>query len=168
MVDSRIEKMMADIVASHHQALGRVAASWAKLEYEICLSIWRLAAIDSATGACMTSQILGAGRLLETYIALAKLREIPKQIVSRLHKFQEQTYVLSERRNRLIHDSWTYDPPGATRWEIRVKGKLTMESRSEAAENINAAAVAIDLHSDKLRKIVQEISATARQSPRRK
>jgi hypothetical protein len=168
MVDTRIEKMMADIVASHHQALGRVAVSWAKLEYEICLSIWRLAAIDRATGACMTSQILGAGRLLETYIALAKLRDLPSRIVARLHKFQEQTYVLSERRNRLIHDSWTYDPPGATRWEVRVKGKLTMEARSEATEDVNAAAAAIDRHSTKLNEIVQEISAMTRHSTRGK
>jgi len=157
MVDPRIVEHMQQVVAEHHQAVGRVAVAWANLEFEIAAAIWGLAKVDGEVGACLTAQILGAGRLLDSYIALAKLRGARKGSISMLHDFEQRTHALSERRNRLIHDSWSFDPPGSVRHEIRVRGKLSFEAKPEPASAIDATAVEIEQHADAFSAMAREI-----------
>lgn len=161
MVNQRIVDHMQQVVIEHHQALGRVVVAWARLEFEISFGIWSLAKVDAKIGACLTTQIMGAGRLLDSYIALAKLRPVPAKIVARLHSLQQRTHILSERRNRLIHDSWSFDPPGGVRHEMRVKGKLSFEAKAEPAGDIEAVAVEIEQHTIKFQEIAAEVGAAS-------
>lgn len=165
MVDQRIVDHMQQVVAEHHRSLGRVAVAWASFEHEIASAIWELAGIDIQAGACLTAQILGAGRLLDSYVALAKLRNAPKSTISKLHEFQQKTYTLSERRNRLIHDSWAFDPPGGSRFEISARGKLSFELKPDPTSAIDTSAVAIEHHAEIFVAIAREIQSATKIAP---
>ena len=165
MVDQRIAEHMQQVVAEHHQALGRVAVAWASFEHDIAAAIWGLVGVDMEAGACLTAQILGAGRLLDSYVALAKLRDAPKSTISKLHGFQQKTYALSERRNRLIHDSWAFDPPGGSRFEISAKGKLNFELKPDPTSAIDASAADIERHAQIFVTMAREIQNTIKIVP---
>lgn len=52
------------------EAIGYVATGWARLEHNINLAIWRLAAVEDADGACITAQIPSIVPRMRALIAL--------------------------------------------------------------------------------------------------
>jgi len=44
------------------QAVGKIATVWAGLEFSINQAIWELCNVEAAAGACITAQLIGAGR----------------------------------------------------------------------------------------------------------
>ena len=63
---------------SHYAAVGRVASKWAQLEHQIQELIWGLAGLDELTGACITSQIGGSGRLMYALLAILEQKGATK------------------------------------------------------------------------------------------
>lgn len=92
----------------HLAAVGSVAVEWAFLELKIDTKALDLAKIDPELGACFTAQVIGPGRKIDAYIAVARFLGSTK-LNSRLQKFAKDTTGLAERRNRVVHDPWLVD-----------------------------------------------------------
>jgi len=84
-------------------------------------SIWHLAEVESKRGACITSQISGTARKMDAVIALTRMRAGTEK----LQKIAEATHRLAERRNRCIHDPWSFEGGKIRRMQISARKILT-------------------------------------------
>jgi hypothetical protein len=91
------------------EQIADITACWSCLEYYISMSIWHLAAVYPAIGACITSQIYTLDGRLKALAALLVLRRAPEALQTRVNKFAERVRGPSEIRNRRIHDQWFTD-----------------------------------------------------------
>jgi hypothetical protein len=96
-------------VPAYADCIARVASCWARLEYDISVSIWTLAELRPAFGACLTSQIFTLQSKLSSLVALAKLRRVDLKIISRLNRFSDNVRDGQDKRNRILHDLWLAD-----------------------------------------------------------
>jgi hypothetical protein len=96
-------------IPEYADCIARVASIWARLEYDISVSIWQLADVRPALGACMTSQIYTLGGRLDALLSLAKLRNVPEGIIKGISKFADDSRDGQEIRDRIIHDQWVLD-----------------------------------------------------------
>jgi hypothetical protein len=69
--------------------IAKVAANWSALEYMINATIWELAEVRPALGACLTAQIATIPGRLAALLALMKLRGISTRLLKRVNKFAE-------------------------------------------------------------------------------
>jgi hypothetical protein len=97
---------------NHLSAIGRVAAAWSMFEMAVDTACIRVAGLEAEKGICFTSQIAGIVRKLDAYIALARFRPLPENLISRLNSFHEKARKGSEKRNRLVHDVWYFNQAG--------------------------------------------------------
>jgi hypothetical protein len=88
--------------------IARIASCWARLEYDMNVSIWSLSETRPAFGACMTSQIYTTQGRLNAILALGKLRKLDHRLMKRLNKFSEQIRIGQDVRNRTLHDVWGF------------------------------------------------------------
>lgn len=168
MVDSIIEKHMAEMSAAQYQAIGRVAAFWSRLEADIATLLWWLADVQFGPGACLTAQIPNVSRLLDALKALLLLRRGSDDLIRKVNKFSERTHGLVEKRNRVVHDVWMFDPDGPSRHEIRAKGRLVWEYKSEPAATVHAVANEIARHTSEFYEIARQIDREQLMPSRRK
>jgi hypothetical protein len=159
MPDKELEKYMANMTAEQYRAIGHVAVRWSRLEADVATQLWRLADVENGPGACLTAQIVGMSRLLDALISLVIFRGGSTALVAKLHKFLAKSHALVEKRNRVIHDVWTFDPPGPIRHEVKAKGRLVWEERSEPAAIVEAVAVEIAWHTKAFYDLAREIAA---------
>jgi hypothetical protein len=98
----------SDKTLPHYAAVGQVAATWAKLEHQIQVLIWRLAGLDDLTGTCITAQIGNSGRLLDAVLALLEQRGASKDNLKPLRSLCGDIADKQRKRNRIIHDPWYF------------------------------------------------------------
>ena len=91
--------------SDHLAAVGLVATAWAMFEFQIDFSSLQLGKIPQSAGVCLTAQVIGPGRKLDAYIAIARLRGANK-FMEELDKFARNAIQIGERRNRVVHDAW--------------------------------------------------------------
>jgi hypothetical protein len=96
-------------VPEYADCIARVASVWARLEYDVSASIWMLAGVRPAMGACITSQIFTLRGRLDALLALAKLRRVDPVIIKKINRFADDVRGGQEIRNRIIHDQWLQD-----------------------------------------------------------
>lgn len=96
-------------IPAYADCIARVASVWARLEYDVSASIWALADVRPAMGACITSQIFTLRGRLDALLALAKLRRLDAAIIKKINKFADDVRGGQEIRNRIIHDQWLQD-----------------------------------------------------------
>ena len=93
-----------------YNLIGRVAAEWARLEHHLDQIIWELSDMPKSRGACVTAQLMSVWPRYNSIIALLKQRtpKTPelKKFIEITNELNKDTRDLSERRNRIIHDSW--------------------------------------------------------------
>ena len=111
-------------VPEHAEQIAHGCNLWAMLEYYINNSIWALADIEPAIGACMTSQMYTMNARLSALLALLKFRRADQKIIDKVNKFTANVRDAQEARNRVAHDVWLLDRnnPGTM-------GKLENHSR---------------------------------------
>jgi hypothetical protein len=88
------------------QGIAKIISYWSALEYHINMSIWHLAGIYPAIGACITEQIYTLDGRLKALLALMKIRRAPETLVSRVNKFSEKSRKAQEVRNKIAHHTW--------------------------------------------------------------
>jgi hypothetical protein len=96
---------------AHYAAVGEVASTWASFEHRIQWVIWNLANLDNLTGASITVQIGNSARMLDAVIALLRLKGAPERSIVPLLNFAEQVGKKQRRRNRIVHDPWSFRIP---------------------------------------------------------
>ena len=144
----------------HLAAIGRVASTWSVLEGLIDSAALRLANFDWELGFCFTAQVIGPGKKLDAYIAVAKHRGAKADF----DRFAKDTTALSERRNRVIHDQW--DLEGIPRrLEITARKKLKVEFRTVPTSEVNKLVGDIIAHAENFIALDDQILAELAASP---
>jgi hypothetical protein len=131
---------------AYAQLIADGANRWAYLEYYINSSIWLLADLRPAIGACLTSQMYTLNAKLSGLLALLKLRKAPQELLDRINKFASQSRDALEARNRMVHDVWLNDYIQPTQM-----GKLRITADKVLRYNIES------INAEELRQDVQKI-----------
>ena len=138
-----------DFLLEYAEQIAHGCNLWAMLEYYINNSIWALADIEPAIGACMTSQMYTTNAKLSALLSLLKFRRANQKIVDQVNKFSANVRTAQEARNRIAHDMWLVD-----RNDPGIMGKL----RITADKTLNFDIYPIPL--DELKKDVGKINAS--------
>jgi hypothetical protein len=119
-------------------AIADIVSFWAALEYNINMSIWHLAGVYPAIGACITTQIYTLDGRMKALQAIAKLRKVDKTLIDKINKFHESTRAPLELRNRIIHDCWfrSQDGNNMSQLELGAKGVLTYGFKTISIESL--------------------------------
>jgi hypothetical protein len=114
---------------AHYASLGKVASAWSEFEHVIQWAIWSLAGLDNLTGACITIQIGTSSRMMDAIIALLRLRGAPENAITPLQKFATEVADMQRKRNRIVHDPWSFRLPSAQpyRMEMTAQKKLVSD-----------------------------------------
>jgi hypothetical protein len=140
-LDSTFETRWLPLMAG----IGRIATTWAKLEFMINEMIWDLSNVDVRSGACITAQIMSPIGLMRALIALVRLHGGKDDLISDLNKLSGRIDGVARRRNRIVHDPWGWDATTKTyiRLEITADRKLVFEDK--AAELADLKSVFDDI-----------------------
>ena len=95
-------------VDAHFSAVGKVAAFWSEFERQLQMTIWKLAEIDTFSGACITSRIDGSAKLLECIRALIQLKGLRGEDLQFLTEFCEEVAELQRQRDKIVNDPWSF------------------------------------------------------------
>jgi hypothetical protein len=142
--NERLAKELDETFESHWLPLmagiGRIATTWAKLEFIINEMIWDLANLDIRSGACITAQITSPVSRMRALIALVHEHGGDKKLVSDLNKFSGRIDALARRRNRIVHDPWGFDVTNKSyiRFEITADRKLVFEDKKAELGDLKA------------------------------
>jgi hypothetical protein len=115
-----VDKDFDTKMQAHYAAVGELASVWAGFEHIIQRAIWNLASLDNLTGACITAQIGNSGRMIDALIALLRLRNAPEISIKPLNAFAEKVAKKQRRRNRIVHDPWSFRLPGGEAYRIEL------------------------------------------------
>ena len=132
-------KRRRKIPVAHYAAMGRVADTWADLEFAIDHIIWHLMRTDQAFGACVTSQMISIHPRSKALLALLSLYEVPLPRMEELKSVLGRAAGLSETRNRLIHDKRLLKPSTGEviRLEVSAKKDLIFAEQPESVGSLN-------------------------------
>jgi hypothetical protein len=144
-----------DFLPEFAHCIAHAANSWAYLEYYINVSIWALAGVAPAPGACMTSQIYTINARLDSLVALMKLRRVDDDLIKRVNKFQGNVRGAQDLRNRIVHDLWFNDSHAPNNM-----GKLRITASRDLKFGIDSITLET-MKTDLLRIEKQRIEASA-------
>jgi hypothetical protein len=142
--DQRIVSMMEKQTKAHYSAVGRVALYWTRFESEIARTVRMLAGIDNKYGECLTAQVANTARMLDALAALVELRAPGIATQKSFKKHLDNIQGLAERRNRVVHDIWTFDPGKSTRWQTSVRRIHKSEPIEMTTAEVETLASQID------------------------
>lgn len=126
---------------AHYAAVGKVASHWAAFEHRIQWAIWNIAGLDNLTGACITAQIGNSGRMIDALIALLRLKRATEDSIAPLRKFAEKLGNKQRRRNRIVHDPWSFRPNGeAARSELSANKEVISTLVPHSTKEVEAFA----------------------------
>jgi hypothetical protein len=130
------------------ELISHAANSWAYLEYYINASIWTLAGVAPALGACVTSQVYTINARLDALVALMKLRRVDDQLIKRVSRFQGSVREAQDLRNRIVHDLWFNDnhvPKNMGRLRITATRDLKFGIDSITIESLRSDVTKIEV-----------------------
>ncbi len=128
----------------HHAAVGRVAVAWTRVENELASTVQMLACLNTAVGTCLTAQIGNSARMIDAMWSLCELRSPGITKGKEFRKRTEKIMSLGERRNRVVHDVWLFDPGLQTREETTAKRSLKSELKIMPTDEVNALGADIE------------------------
>jgi hypothetical protein len=127
MSDSKDEPYRGfDFPDDYAQCIAKITSYWAALEYNINMSIWHLAGVYPAIGACITEQIFTLDGRMKALLALLKLRRVPDGLVRRVNKFSEKSRKAQDIRNRVTHQTWYQDVDSKQMSQLIIGAKRTL------------------------------------------
>jgi hypothetical protein len=98
-----------DIEAKCFTLTGRVADTWAQFEFHIDRTIWQLASLNDAAGACLTAQFIGVHPRFRALSSLMRLHGVQDgELTKELASIEGTSQSIADDRNRMIHDPWMY------------------------------------------------------------
>jgi len=129
----------SQIPDAHYAAMGRVADTWADLEFAIDHAIWKLLRTPQAFGACVTSQMVSIHPRTKALMSLLSLYDVSDVLVKNLSSVLGTAAGLSEIRNRLIHDKRMIRHPSdeVVRFEVSARSNLIFADKTETVDELN-------------------------------
>ena len=128
----------------HYSAVGKVAVEWTRFENYVAEMVRMLAEVDNKYGGCITAQIAGMGRMLDALCALADLRSRGARDDRNFKRLMERIQETAERRNRVVHDLWTFDPGVTMLWPTSVRRRYRSEPAEMPTAEVEALAADIE------------------------
>lgn len=128
-----------EFIPEYSHCVANVANDWANLEYYINESIWILADVVPAFGACITSQLVSLTSRLTALLALLKVRKAPQKLIDQVNKFAEDARGPTELRNRIIHDMWLIDnrnPGQMGQMQVSAQKKLVFKIKERKLSEV--------------------------------
>jgi hypothetical protein len=116
--------------------IANAANSWSYLEYYINTTIWDLAKVEPALGACITSQIFSIPARVDAVVSLLKLRKADSKLIGKVNKFAETFRGANEARNRIIHDVWLNDNV-----DTHYMGRLTITAKKSLEFDVQTVPI---------------------------
>lgn len=107
----------------HMREVGRVAAAWAALEFQMDFLIWKLAEVEQMLGACITTQLTTTSARIRVLVALLRLREGPDELSKALTKFDGRSATARLERNRIVHNPWATGNFSGHQIRVAIKDK---------------------------------------------
>jgi hypothetical protein len=154
------------IPQEHYAAIGKVAAGWAMLEFQIDNLVWGLIGGYQPRLACVTAQMISIHPKLNALKSIVRLRGGSDATISAVNRFASDIGGLVEARNRAVHDPvMRNERTGEVmRLKITARGALsfdfvpetladlgkTTERIKDAIERFGQLAVAIEAEIDSL------------------
>jgi hypothetical protein len=90
---------------AHAAWIGRIAETWAQLEFNIDRAIWALCPVPDQLIACVTSQLIGTHTRMNAFVALSELCGAKQPTVDEIKTFWSvRINPLVDKRNRAVHD----------------------------------------------------------------
>jgi hypothetical protein len=122
----------------HATAIGRIAETWAQLEFQMDRGIWALVGVEHELTACITAQLISAHPRMRAFTALADVRGASDTTLRKLNTFSGDIGGLSEKRNRTVHDSRTVDKTTQQvfKLEITAKPKVHFGFKEETIDDL--------------------------------
>lgn len=166
---SEPRSLFPTLPASHYSAIGKVAANWAAFEHLAESALWKLADVGDEPGLCLTAQIPNTARRLDALLALVRLRGGSEALASRINKFAEATHALTEKRNRVIHDSWHWNvaTQRALRLEMSAQKRLLYGFVAMPEDEIDAIVEEIAVHIENFDTLMRDVFAAISPLPQR-
>jgi len=115
-----------DFPDDYAQGIAKIISFWAALEYNINMSIWHLAGIYPAIGACITEQIYTLDGRVKALSALLKLRRAPAALIRRVSKFSEKSRKAQDIRNKIAHHTWHQGTETKEMLQLEIGAKRTL------------------------------------------
>jgi hypothetical protein len=168
-VDRQTSEKMIAALDPYHTFVGRIASQWAFLDHNIDQAIWRLAEVEPALGACITTQLVSTPARLRVLLALLLLREGSDDLVKKLRQFAAKLHAASDKRNRAVHDFWNVTVEGDVT-QLRaaiIRDKLELQSAPSSTKEMLET---LKLVSGEVRKFVSfyhELSSWLDTSPQK-
>ncbi|MFI5419453.1 MAG: hypothetical protein ACHQ1H_00650 [Nitrososphaerales archaeon] len=140
MPNHRLQASMDGQNQKHYSAVGKVAVEWTRFEGYVNEMIRMLANVDNRFGECMTAQIANVNRSLDALCALVDLRKPGAADDKNFKKLIERIQSVAERRNRVVHDNWTFDPGVTMRWPTSIRRRYRSEPIDMPTSQVEALA----------------------------
>jgi hypothetical protein len=139
---------MVDSEAGGFALSGRVADGWAMFEFHLDRTLWRIAAVNDAAGACITAQMLSVHGRLRALRSLVALAGGTRHLIKEINKIAAASEGLAEQRNRLVHDPWMMNVTKRTVGKMRItaRGKLDFRYVPVTDTEVSAVLKNIDAH----------------------
>ena len=160
------DKMMAALDQCN-VLIGRVASRWAALEHRFDHMIWKLAEVEPALGACITTQLGGIHSRIKVLVALLGLRNGSEVVIKDINKLSASIHGELEQRNRIVHDVWAVTKALEVT-QIRVaimKNQLALQEVPVSLDELRGTWEAIGRRHASLEPIEQAIDALLEPSP---
>lgn len=104
--DEPLEAIPGYIDTEMAASLGRAVVEWAYIEASVDKLIWEMVRLEREVGACLTMQLTSVARRFDVVISLAELFGISDENIKKLRHQKDKARSLSEKRNRIAHDTW--------------------------------------------------------------
>jgi len=140
-----------DFPAAYAQGISKIISYWSALEYNINLSIWHLAGVYPAIGACITEQIYTLDGRLKAIQSLLKLRRAPNDLIKKVNHFAETSRKAQAIRNRVARDTWHQSHESKRMYQLTIgaRGKLTYGFKP-------IPLTELELDHDEVRRVMQK------------
>ena len=150
--------------------VGRIAAEQARIEYFLDAIIADLAGVDSATGACLTGQMVG---LYPRYFALYQLahhRELPTTLRKEVEDLQNKANEIGNIRNRVIHDPWFEESREGGSYQHKSKTRKDRSFGPEpvTVDDLQRSLAKLQSHRERVWKLREAIWAEQQAAPKKK
>jgi hypothetical protein len=117
---------------TYAEKIAEAANRFAYLEYIVNSTIWLVADVRPAIGACLTSQMYTMNAKLSALLSLLKLRGADKKIIDALNKFSSNVRDAADARNRVAHDLWMHDDADHSKMgKLRITADKTLNYSME-------------------------------------
>jgi hypothetical protein len=93
-----------------YQAIGSVASKWAYYEHTLDNSIRALTKTEPTVITAVTAQMMGTYPRLNAIKSLCAVRNLSPSVKAKVNSLINDNHDPQERRNRIIHDPWFFDP----------------------------------------------------------